>query len=162
MSIIWGATGERSVRPQPFSSRPHGSLGIRTIETPQHRAVLRVPAQCWAQRNELVQPPALASRNQPHWSWILRGRTEVGALGFSLTQRAERAVAVSPAEQTKQLKVISLCSHTHQLLTKLLCAQTQLHSGSRCCRRDNKGTRCRTDEIRQEPVEGESLPASKE
>lgn len=34
----------------------------------------------------------------------------MGALGFSLTQRAERAVAVSPAEQTKQLKVISLCS----------------------------------------------------
>lgn len=87
----------------------------------------------------------------------------MGALGFSLTVRAERAVTVSPAEQTKQLKVISPCSHTHHRpLTKLLFAETQLHRGSRCCRRDNKGTRCRTDEIWQGPGEaghreGESL-----
>lgn len=91
----------------------------------------------------------------------------MGALGFSLTLRAERVVAVSPAERTKQLKVISLCSHTHhQPLTNLLLAETQLSCGSRCCGRDNKRTRCRTDEIWQElgggePGEGKHLPASK-
>lgn len=55
----------------------------------------------------------------------------MGALGLPLTRRAERAVTVGPVEQTKQLKVISLCSHTHhQPLTKLLFAQTQLRCGS--------------------------------
>lgn len=95
-------------------------------------------------------------------------RTEVEDTGFPLTQRALRVVAVSPAEQTKQLKVISLCSHTHhQPLTKLLFAKTWLGCRSRCCQRDNKGTRCGSDEIWQRPGggapgEGKSLPALRE
>lgn len=45
----------------------------------------------------------------------------MGALGFSLTRRAERAVAVSPAEQTKPLKVINLCS-TRTISCSLNCS----------------------------------------
>lgn len=64
-------------------------------------------------------------------------------MDFPLTLSSARAKAgrwaVSPVEQTKQFKVISLYSHTHhQPLTKLLFAQTGQH-GSECCRPDNKG-----------------------
>lgn len=56
---------------------------------------------------------------------ILRGRLRGRGLPFPLTPSAARTKAgrsaVSPAEQTKQFKVISLCSHTHhQPLTEQL------------------------------------------
>ena len=38
-------TMDRSMKPYPLPSRPHCSLDVRTREAPQHRAVLRVPAQ---------------------------------------------------------------------------------------------------------------------
>lgn len=164
-----GCPRERLGSPQPFSSEVAElslARGMRTKRAPEPGAVLRVPRKAGSTgsghrfQDRLPEQAALAVM-------IRTGRTGVGALGFSLTLRAERAAAVSPAEQTKQLKVISLCSHTHhQPLTHLLLAQTRSAVGQDAAGEITRGQdvelmRFGRGQGGGEPGGGERLPASR-
>lgn len=127
------AHGEQKQEPQPLSSRPcwvsgHENQGSPTAQGSPEGASpalgLREVRDGTATRIAFLRPATVEVG--------LKDRKDRGgSCWFSFLPEGSESVAVSPVEQTKQLKVISLCYRMHhQPFTKLLFAQTWACHGS--------------------------------